>query len=255
MSRLFPCAKSIELMSTPDEVWVYCGPSRPPGKFPDFIRFHPPAQQSDFRKQAIPDNAITVLVDGLFFQSPAVTHFDLLDLLADKRVVMGASSMGALRAVELRHQGMIGIGTIYSCYLNGVLRDDGEVAEAVCPYTFAPLSIPTVRIRRALALLALEGVDREDLDTAFWSAHSIHFFDRSMDRLRQVWSRSLPANVLAQLADISGSPESDIKALDAQLAIAVAANQVAPSCEEASQGAVDIYVPTEHLGGRDDGNP
>ena len=42
--------------------------------------------------------------------------------------VLGASSMGALRAAELHGFGMIGYGTIFEWYRDGLIDGDDEVA-------------------------------------------------------------------------------------------------------------------------------
>src|SRR5947208_13323149 len=42
--------------------------------------------------------------------------------------VYGSASIGALRAAELHHFGMVGVGRIFEAYLDGALTDDDEVA-------------------------------------------------------------------------------------------------------------------------------
>jgi hypothetical protein len=202
-----------------NQVYVYGGRAATLPGLPDFVHFFPPAKRGDLDKGTVPDGVLIVFVDGLFYQTPSVTHCDLLELLAERRVVIGAASMGALRAVELRHQGMMGIGTVYRQYMSGHLKDDSEVAEAICPYTFRPVTFATVRIRRALALAASEGVDHQILDAAFRSARAIHFLERRIERIARTWCGTLPSRESAVLMEILESPESDIKTEDACRAI------------------------------------
>ena len=69
-----------------------------------------------------------MLIDGLFDASPAVRHKELLQLMARGVPVIGAASMGALRAAELAPFGMIGVGRIFTAYAAGALVGDDEVA-------------------------------------------------------------------------------------------------------------------------------
>lgn len=68
-----------------------------------------------------------LIIDGLFFQRPAVRHKELLTLMADGVRVVGSSSMGALRAAELHQFGMEGYGWVFEAYRDGVLDADDEV--------------------------------------------------------------------------------------------------------------------------------
>jgi hypothetical protein len=76
-----------------------------------------PAAQGDillaahaFRPRAM------ILIDGQFEDRPAVRHKEILWAMAQGIVMVGASSMGALRAAELHDFGMIGVGLIYRWY-------------------------------------------------------------------------------------------------------------------------------------------
>jgi hypothetical protein len=70
------------------------------------------------------------LIDGLFEQTPAVWHKEVLYAIDCGVVVIGGSSMGALRAAELHSFGMIGVGRIFKDYASGALEDDDDVAVA-----------------------------------------------------------------------------------------------------------------------------
>ncbi|WP_239014256.1 TfuA-like protein [Archangium violaceum] len=67
-------------------------------------------------------------------------------------IVLGASSMGALRAAELHPHGMVGVGRIFEAYLEGRLSADDEVALLHGPAElgFRPLTLPLVNIRATL---------------------------------------------------------------------------------------------------------
>jgi len=67
------------------------------------------------------------IVDGFFDQRQPVWHKEILFALHAGVQVLGAASMGALRAVELEHFGMRGIGKIFELYRDGWLERDDEV--------------------------------------------------------------------------------------------------------------------------------
>ena len=56
------------------------------------------------------------LIDGVFFQESSVGHREILAALKSGVRVVGASSMGAIRAAELHTLGMEGMGEVYRMY-------------------------------------------------------------------------------------------------------------------------------------------
>ena len=55
--------------------------------------------------------------------------------------------MGALRAAEMQHYGMVGVGRIFEMYSRGEVEGDDEVALVFDPDSMEPLSEPMVNIR------------------------------------------------------------------------------------------------------------
>ena len=97
--------------------------------------FRPPVRRGDVLK-AINDGAeIIGIIDGVFHQSPAVAHKEIMKALDKGITVVGGCSMGALRASELDDLGMIGVGEIYKMYRNGTITSDDDVAVAFDPET------------------------------------------------------------------------------------------------------------------------
>lgn len=66
-----------------------------------------------------------VLIDGLFEDRPAVRHKEILWALSQGIVMIGAASMGALRAAELHPFGMIGVGSHLSM-VQALAADSGR---------------------------------------------------------------------------------------------------------------------------------
>lgn len=86
------------------------------------------------------DIEIIGIIDGVFHQSPAVAHKEILRALDKNITVVGGASMGALRACELYPYGMIGVGSIFEDYKNGVIESDDDVAVSLDPQTYEQLS-------------------------------------------------------------------------------------------------------------------
>ena len=70
--------------------------------------YRPPAKRGDLLA-AVADGAdIICLIDGVFHQDCAVAHREILTAVKKGIKVVGASSMGALRAAEMDTLGMTG---------------------------------------------------------------------------------------------------------------------------------------------------
>ncbi|MGW7514129.1 TfuA-like protein [Streptomyces sp. NPDC054796] len=110
---------------------VFTGPTLPAararGLVPQAV-VHPPVRHGDLLRLDAAEGDVVVLLDGLWHQAAPVRHKEILMLLADGVTVLGAASMGALRAAELTAYGMLGAGTVYHAFLDGSLERDDEVA-------------------------------------------------------------------------------------------------------------------------------
>jgi hypothetical protein len=92
------------------------------------------------------------LVDGLFLSTLSVFHKEILYALDAGCWVLGASSIGALRAAECERYGMIGVGEVFAKVASGEIEDDDEVALtcADAEHGYVALSHALVSIRSAL---------------------------------------------------------------------------------------------------------
>lgn len=127
--------------------------------------FLPPCKMADVYHAVKDKPAAILIIDGLFERQPAVWHKEILFALSEGVPVLGASSMGALRAVELSSFGMVGIGSIYNMYASGEINDDDEVAvvHASAEDAYMCISEALVNIRYGLRLAVDEGVIGEVL--------------------------------------------------------------------------------------------
>jgi hypothetical protein len=189
---------------------------------------HPPVKHGDlFRLNPGPKDVI-VIIDGLFHQSPPVRHKEILALLSDGVTVVGASSMGALRAAELQTYGMVGIGYVFEGYRDGVFVADDEVAVAhIAEGNYRALSVPLVNIRYAVENAVVEGMlSRNNADLVVESSRSIPFPMRSW-RLVLGQDSSAKAQDEFSLWLVRKRNEIDIKRIDAFHALdAVAAGRI-----------------------------
>lgn len=187
----------------------------------------PPAAQGDIYRAARRRPAAIALIDGYFSGAPAVWHKEILWALKEGIPVVGAASMGALRAAELEPFGMVGIGAIFEAYRDGRLVDDDEVAliHAPAELSYVPLSEPMVNIRATFAAALAAGViPAATHDAALRIGREIHYTERSCGALLR--------RMAAEGQALHGLPEwlpggrVDQKARDAEALLQVLENGV-----------------------------
>ncbi len=175
------------------QVWFFAGPSLPgawirtacAGLKAD-VHVRPPIQQGDLLRacHGLPD--VVGILDGSFHQVPAVLHKEILLALEQGIRVLGAASLGALRAAELDGFGMEGVGTVYRLYRDGVLEADDEVAVVHAPADagYRPLTEPLVNVRHNLERARAGGVltDR-DAAALLAAARRLHYTERTYEAL------------------------------------------------------------------------
>src|ERR687893_750154 len=117
-----------------DKPIVFLGPSlsREKAKKIFDADYRPPARKGDFLRLATDSDVAEMavgFVDGVFLQDYPPTPIEVYHLIKKNGVLLvGAASLGALRAVELEKFGMVGIGKIFQLYKTGKVNADDEVA-------------------------------------------------------------------------------------------------------------------------------
>ncbi len=170
-------------------ILVFLGPTLPLSEAAQVLDaiYLQPAAQGDillaahaFRPRAM------ILIDGQFEDRPAVRHKEILWAMAQGIVIIGAASMGALRAAELNEFGMIGVGVIYRWYRRWRLAPDDAVAVLSGPpeLGFLPLTDALVDLQRTFANLArrnfLTAAERDLLTTM---ARNTNFRERRLEAI------------------------------------------------------------------------
>ncbi|MFD0917301.1 TfuA-like protein [Pseudahrensia aquimaris] len=111
----------------------------------------PPVRRGDLYRYRLLNFSVFVVLDGVFTSSLAVSPREVVDVIADGATVIGASSMGALRAVDCGPAGAIGYGRIFRLFRRRAISSEDEVALSFFPEPpYQPLSVPLVNVRFAL---------------------------------------------------------------------------------------------------------
>src|SRR5688572_5643401 len=162
----------------------------------------PPVQRGDVARlvDAEPPQ-LMVIVDGHFHNCLSVAHREILGAVDAGWEVWGLSSMGAIRAYELRDFGVRGFGEVYRrFFLEEDFRDD-EVAllhESQPP--FRSFSEPLVHIRVAMADLVAREVVSETSARRIVEALSVQWFgERTLERLRAMVEAEVPPSHVPQV--------------------------------------------------------
>ena len=183
-----------------------------------------PIQRGDLG-QAIKEHPdIIGIIDGVFHQNSAVGHKEILNVMKKGIQVLGASSMGALRASELDTLGMHGIGYVYEQYASGEVDSDDDVAVMLDSDTLEALSEPLINMRYVFTNAVSENVITEEEKGELLSIAKKTFYPKR-NYSQTLSSSSLDNETKEKLIDfIRTSP--DIKKEDAKALLTYIKNLV-----------------------------
>jgi len=203
---------------------VFAGASLPeiPGTLAGRIELLPPARRGDLgRLCARGEPGVALLIDGVFSHALAVTPTECRELIEAGWTLVGAASMGALRASELWSVGMIGVGEIYTLYRTGVLTSDGEVAVALHPDDHRELTASIVHLRAVLQRLAEEdAMSLAEARHCLDAARGIHFLERSWAACARAWAAlGVAEQALRRAQEYAGDRRLHPKIRDAEQAL------------------------------------
>ena len=185
------------------------------------IDLRPPAAQGDLLRATFDGASVIGLVDGNFEAVASVWHKEILFALSEGVRVLGAASMGALRAAECAAFGMEAIGKVAADYCAGRLNDDAAVAQLHGPAElgYLPLTETLVDVAATLDRLlesgAISPFERRRLEG---SAHCIFFKERTIDA---IISGSGLHHRESQLRQVYRQQHFSIKRQDAQALVRV----------------------------------
>lgn len=177
------------------EAIVWLGPSCPlrVARAAFDADYRPPVRHGDVWRALRERPRIMVVIDGVFEQTPAVWHKELLEAMAEGVHVFGGGSMGALRAAELHPFGMRGVGRIFEAFRDGLWLDDDEVALTHGPAEagYPNLSVPMANVRATLAAAEAAGVIGPEEHAALAaSAKALFHADRTWPAIEAAAARA-----------------------------------------------------------------
>ncbi|MFF0386925.1 TfuA-like protein [Streptomyces sp. NPDC004286] len=210
-------------------IHVFVGPTLP-GSEPLLaapgVRPLPPVRHGDLFDTSIRSGDTALILDGVYHQAPALRHKEILGALDRGVRVIGAASIGALRAAELAPYGMVGVGRIYNDYVRGTIEGDDEVAVGQAPDgDFRALTWPLVNLRHVLRLAqSHEVLDGERADRLLAALRAVYYPQRTWAAVRAVCRREDETAFVAWLAEQLQDDRhfGDLKRADALAAVRTA---------------------------------
>jgi hypothetical protein len=187
----------------------------------------PPIKRGDLA--AVDDYDVIVILDGEFGQNMSVSPKEILAVLERGKAVIGAASMGALRASELDRSGMIGVGWVYDYFRRCAVRRDADVALVYSPFDFKPITVPMVDLEYWMEQASAAGlIGNKERAVLLKAARNIFFADRTLDRLMGALRRAIGGDTLDSLLAFSGGTIPNVKAVDAAEAVRLSTSLAGP---------------------------
>ncbi|RWQ38391.1 MAG: TfuA domain-containing protein [Mesorhizobium sp.] len=131
------------------------------------------------------DPSAILIIDGGFQAEPAVRHKEILWAIAKGVPVVGAASMGALRAAELFPY-MQGVGLIYRWYRRFAFAPDDAVAVLHGPWEVnsAPITHALIDLRMTVRWACRRGFISAEYRTSLErAAQALNFRERTLSRM------------------------------------------------------------------------
>ena len=183
----------------------------------------PPIKRGDLA--AADDYDLFVILDGEFGQNMSVSPKEILAVLDRGKTVIGAASMGALRASELDRSGMIGVGWVYDHFRRCAVRRDADVALVYSPFDHKPMTVPIVDLEYWMEQTSAAGLIRNrERALLLKVARNIFFAERTLDRLMSTLRRTVGGDTLDSLLAFSGGTIPNVKSIDAAEAVRLSAS-------------------------------
>ncbi|MEU4574382.1 TfuA-like protein [Nonomuraea sp. NPDC023979] len=209
---------------SPSRTLVYAGPTISPEEVlaaAPHAEVRPPVARGDLHREEWRRSDTAVLIDGYYRERLSVGHKEILWLLDAGVRVVGAASMGALRAAELGPFGMTGVGEVHGMYASGEVDGDDEVAVLHGPAErgYPPVTVALVNLRHGCREGARTGlVPAEAGERIVAAAKARPFTHRSWEELERAVDPG-DREALGTLRRKIAGGEWDVKRLDALAAL------------------------------------
>lgn len=190
------------------------------------VRAWPPVRHGDLYRPEIAPRDTAVIIDGVFHQAPALRHKEILTAMSRGLRVIGAASIGALRAAELAPFGMVGVGHIYTAYAKGDIDGDDEVAVGQTPDgAWESLTWPVVNLRYVLKMAQeAQVLDIARAGPLLRALRAVYYPQRTMAAVQAVCHTQGETQFAGWLAEQHGKDGhfGDLKRIDAVAALETA---------------------------------
>lgn len=159
------------------------------------VKVMPPVKRGDVERLVSTRRpSVMAIVDGQFHQCLAVCHAEIRLAIAKGWQVWGLSSMGAIRACEMKHMGMRGYGEVYEWFCRDEDFRDDEVALTHGPSpSYTAVSEPLIHLRiwlQELVKMRLLSSSREK--RLLKQLMSMWFGDRTLSHARAMVVAVIP---------------------------------------------------------------
>jgi hypothetical protein len=166
----------------------------------------PPVKRGDIERLLEREQTpgVVAIADGTFHAYPSVSHVEIRNAVNAGWKIYGLCSMGAIRAAEMRHLGVIPWGRVASMFCEKLWLADDEVAlvhGSEAPYV--PLSEPLIHIREFLDWASkCKSVDSAQADQIIESIRNRWYGERTLAFLEKQLQETLGVKSLsAQLRE------------------------------------------------------
>lgn len=159
---------------------------------------------------------VLVLCDGVFQSAPAVGHAEIGRAVEAGWQVWGVSSLGAIRAYEMRHHGVRGFGWVYAQFARYTdFRDDELCLLHLPDPPYLPLTEALVNLRYALEQRgATCGITPGAASAVVRVLRGLWFGDRTPERISTVLRESAGIDAAAARRLLHWMDRHRIKAID-----------------------------------------
>ena len=200
--------------------WMFVGPTLNGGASlakENGVKLLPPVKRGDVeRLVSTRQPGVMAIVDGQFHQCLSVGHAEIRFAIAEGWQVWGLSSMGAIRACEMRHMGMRGYGEVYEWFCRDDDFRDDEVALTHGPTApYVALSEPLIHIRVWLQELVKKRLLSATQEKRLLrELMSMWFGDRTLSRVRAMVLSLIPDRAQEVDQSLAGFDQYRLKSRD-----------------------------------------
>ena len=182
--------------------WIFAGPTLNGSATlvqSSSIKLLPPVKRGDIDHLVSTRRpGVIAIVDGQFHQCLSVGHAEIRSAVATAWQVWGLSSMGAIRACEMRHMGVRGYGQVYDWFCRDEdFRDDEVALLHLSTPPYLALSEPLIHIRLWLReLVKIRLLSSRQEKRLLEKLMSMWFGERTLLHARSMVVEAVPRHVL-----------------------------------------------------------